>query len=80
MKISKQTIVRTVLLALVVINIILEKLGFDVISTDESFVLMCVETAVELAVIVVGFWYNNSFSENALKAQRFLEYLRNDGE
>ena len=80
MKISKQTIVRAILLALVVINIILEKLGLDVISTDESFVLMCVETVIELAVIVTGFWYNNSFSQNALKAQRFLEYLRNDGE
>ncbi len=80
MKISKQTIVRTVLLVLVIINIILEKLGLDVISTDENVVLMCVETLVELAVIVTGFWYNNSYSENALKAQRFLEYLRNDGE
>ena len=80
MKISKQTIVRTVLFVLVIINIILEKIGLDVISTDENFVLMCVETLVELAVIVTGFWYNNSYSENALKAQRFLEYLRNDGE
>ncbi len=80
MKISKQTIVRTVLLVLVIINIILEKLGLDVISTDENFVFMCVETLVELAVIVTGFWYNNSYSENALKAQRFLEYLRYDGE
>ena len=80
MKISKETIVRAVLLVIVVINIILEKVGLDVIPTDESFVLMCVETVIELLVIITGFWYNNSFSENALKAQRFLEYLRNDGE
>lgn len=80
MKISKKTIVRAVLLVIVVINIILEKVGLDVIPTDESFVLMCVETVIELLVIIIGFWYNNSFSKNALKAQRFLEYLRNDGE
>lgn len=80
MKISKETIVRAVLLVIVVINIILEKVGLDVIPTDESFVLMCVETVIELLVIIIGFWYNNSFSKNALKAQRFLEYLRNDGE
>ena len=80
MKISKQTIARTVLFVLAITNIILEKLGLDVISTDENFVLMCVETLVELGVIVTGFWYNNSYTENALKAQRFLEYLRNDGE
>lgn len=80
MKISKEPIVRAVLLVIVVINIILEKVGLDVIPTDESFVLMCVETVIELLVIITGFWYNNSFSKNALKAQRFLEYLRNDGE
>lgn len=80
MKISKQTIVRTLLLIIVAINIVLEKFGLDVIATDENVVLMCVETIIEVAVIVTGFWYNNSYSENALKAQRFLEYLRNDGE
>ena len=76
MKISKQTIVRAILLVIVAINIILEKFGLDVISTDESFVLMCVETTIELAVIVTGFWYNNSFSKKALKAQKYLENLR----
>ena len=80
MKISKQTIVRTLLLIIVAINIVLEKFGLDVIATDENVVLMCVETIIEVAVIVTGFWYNNSYSQNALKAQRFLEYLRNDGE
>lgn len=80
MKISKQTIVRTILLIIVAINIVLEKFGLDVIATDENVVLMCVETIIEVAVIVTGFWYNNSYSQNALKAQRFLEYLRNDGE
>ena len=80
MKISKQTIVRTILLIIVAINIVLEKFGLDVIATDENVVLMCVETIIEVAVIVTGFWYNNSYSQSALKAQRFLEYLRNDGE
>ncbi len=80
MKISKKTIVRTILLFIVALNIILERFGFDIIATDESFVLMCVETIIEIGVIVAGFWYNNSYSQNALKAQRFLEYLRNDGE
>lgn len=80
MKISKATIVRAVLILIVIINFFLEKFGVDVIKTDESFILMCVETAVEIAVIAVGFWYNNSFSKNALRAQRFLEYLRNSEE
>ncbi|MBQ6626371.1 MAG: hypothetical protein IIX27_03680 [Ruminococcus sp.] len=80
MKISKSTIVRTVLILIVIVNFFLEKFGVDVIKTDESFILMCVETVVEIAVIVVGFWYNNSYSKNALRAQRFLEYLKKSEE
>ncbi len=80
MKISKSTIVRTVLILIVIVNFFLEKFGVDVIKTDESFILMCVETLVEIAVIVVGFWYNNSYSKNALRAQRFLQYLKKSEE
>ena len=76
MKISKSTIVRTILIVLVIINIVLEKCGVDVIPTDEATILMVVETLIELAVIVVGFWYNNSYSEKARKAQKYLEELR----
>lgn len=76
MKITKSTIVRTILIVLVIINFILERCGIDVIPTDEGTISMFVETLIELAVIVVGFWYNNSFSPNALKAQEYLNNLR----
>lgn len=76
MKITKSTIVRTILVVLVVINFVLEKMGFDLIPVDESFILMAVETAIEIAVIAVGFWKNNSFTEKAIKADEFLKELR----
>lgn len=76
MTISKSTIVRTIMIILVVINIVLEKCGVDVIPTDESTILMVVETLLEIATIGAGFWYNNSYSKKALKAQKFLEQLR----
>lgn len=76
MKISKSTIVRTILVALVIINFILERCGVDVIPTDEHTVLMFVETVIEIAVLAVGFWKNNSFSEKAIKADEFLKQLR----
>lgn len=78
MKISKSTIIRTILVAIVVINFVLEKLGVDLIPADESVVTMFVETFIELAVIVVGFWKNNSFSQAAIRADEFLKELRND--
>ena len=76
MKITKSTIVRTILVAIVIINFILEKCGVDIIPTDEHFIFMAVETLIEIAIIVVGFWKNNSFSKKAIKADQFLQYLR----
>lgn len=76
MKISKNTIVRTILVLLVIINFVLERMGVDIIPADESTILMFVETIIEIAILVVGFWKNNSFSPNAIKADKFLKELR----
>ena len=76
MKITKSTIVRTILVALVIINFVLEKCGLDIIPTDEHFIFMAVETLIEIAIIGVGFWKNNSFSKKAIQADAFLKELR----
>ena len=76
MKISKGTIVRTIMLIIVIINMILQHFGLDIINVDESQVLSFVEIVIELAVIIVSFWKNNSFTDNAIKADEFLQKLR----
>ena len=76
MKISKGTIVRTIGIILVLVNMILQRMGYDIINVSESEILVFVETLIEIAVIVVGFWKNNSYSENAIKADAFLQTLR----
>ena len=78
MKISKSTIIRAILVAIVIINFVLEKLGVDLIPVNESLIAMIVETVIEIAVIVVGFWKNNSFSQAAIRADEFLKELRSD--
>lgn len=78
MKISKGTIIRTILMILVIVNIILERNGIDVIPADESTITMFVETLIEIAVLGVSFWKNNSFSKKALKADEFLKKLKED--
>ncbi len=76
MKIEKATIIRGLLILLVIINNILERNGIDVISADEGTVAMFVETVIEISIIAAGYWYNNSFSPKALKAQQFLKSLK----
>jgi SPP1 family holin len=80
MKISKGTIVRTIGIILVLVNMILQRMGCDIINVSENEILVFVETLIEIAIIVVGFWKNNSYSENAIKADAFLQTLRNDTE
>lgn len=76
MKITKSTIVRTILTLLVIVNFVLERCGIDILPTDESVILMIVETVIEVAIIVVSFWKNNSFTPAAIKADKFLKDLR----
>lgn len=76
MKISKGTIVRTVMLVIVLLNMILQHFGLDVINVEESEILALVEILIELSVIVVTFWKNNSFTDKAIKADEFLRTLK----
>ena len=77
MKISKGTIVRAVMFLIVALNFGLEKLGVDIIPANENVVTMVVETLIEIAVLVVGFWKNNSFTPAAIKADELLKQLKN---
>lgn len=80
MNISKGTIVRTIMLVIVIINMVLKHFGLDVINVSESEVLSAVEILIELAVIIVTFWKNNSFTDKAIKADEFLKTLKESEE
>lgn len=80
MKISKGTIIRTIALAVVLINLLLKALGKPLIDYDEGTVMYWLEYIIEIAVILVTFWKNNSFSENAIKADEFLKQLKGETE
>ena len=74
--ISKGTIVRTISLVIVLINIVLKKFGVDLINVSESEILTTVEMLIEIAVIVVAWWKNNSYSKNAIQADEYLKHLK----
>lgn len=78
MKISKGTILRAVFTALVVINLILKNLGLDVLGTEDTTAAACAEAISEASVILISFWKNNSFTQNAIKADEYLKELKNN--
>lgn len=75
-KISKGTIVRTIMIAIVVINMILKKFGISPLNTDQNTVASIVEMVIEVGAIVCAWWYNNSFSLAAKKADRFFQAVK----
>lgn len=76
MQISKGTIARTISIVLVLVNIVLKQFGIDAINVSESEILSLIEALIEVAIIVVSFWKNNSFTQNAIRADDFLRTLK----
>ena len=76
MKITKGTIIRTIILAIVLINMVLKTFGVDLIPTNENAIASAVETLVEIGAIAASWWYNNSFTEKARKADEFFQQLK----
>lgn len=79
MKISKGTIVRTIALVIVLINMVLQSMGKSPIQYDESGISNVIGTVISLGAIVTSWWYNNSFSDAAKKADAFMQMLK-DGD
>lgn len=79
-KITKGTIIRTIALAVVLLNLGLKALGKPLIEFDEGTVMYWLEFIIELAVIIVNFWKNNSFSPAAIKADEFMKQLQSEEE
>ena len=73
---KKSTVVRTIALAIVLLNMVLKAFGYEPINIDESYVLELFEMLISVATIILCWWKNNSFTENAKKADEFLEELR----
>ena len=76
MNISKGTIVRTIMVILVILNTILKHFGIEIINVSENEVMAFVEAIIEIAVLVVAFWKNNSFTQKAIQADEFLKTLK----
>ena len=73
---KKSTIIRSICLLIVLINFVLRSTGHDVLNIDESQIAETIEMIISIMVIVLSWWKNNSFTENAQKADEYLEELR----
>ncbi len=68
MKIKTDTIIRTVVLALALINQILTSTGHSVIPITDDQVTELITLAFTIGTSVWAWWKNNSFTQNAIAA------------
>lgn len=78
MKISKATIIRTICLVIAIVNIILEMRGYSIIPIDNELVSETVSIIFLIGSAVASWWKNNSFTENAIQADKYLKYLKDN--
>ena len=78
MKIKTETIIRTIVLILALINQVLAIMGKGQIPITEDEVYQLITLLITIGSALWAWWKNNSFTLPALKADEYLEKLRKE--
>lgn len=77
MRVKTDTIVRTVVLVLALINQILTSVGRPVLPISDDQVAELISLVITIGASVWAWWKNNSFTRAAIQADEVLEDLKN---
>lgn len=75
MKISRATIIRTVLLLVAIINAVLQILGKETLPFTDEEIGEAVSAIFLIVTTISAWWKNNSFTKNAIKADEYKSKL-----
>ena len=73
---KKETIIRTAVLILALINNALTLFGKSPIPIDDETLSALLSLIITTAAAIWAWWKNNSFTKHAIKADEYLEELR----
>ena len=76
-KIAPDTIARTIVLALALLNQCLAIMGKGTIQIAENDIYQVVSLVWTIGSALVAWWYNNSFTKHAIRADDYLDSLKN---
>lgn len=76
MKVKTETIVRTVILALALINQLLSATGHSVLPIQDEQVETLITTGATILASLWAWWKNNSFTKAAIAADNHLADLK----
>ncbi len=75
MKVRKATLIRTIVLVIALINQVLTALGKNPLPYSETEIYEGVSLMLTATASIVSWWKNNSFTQNALKADEYKKTL-----
>lgn len=78
MKISKETIIRTVLLIAALVNMALNAFGKNTLPFTDDEISEIISVVFMAVTSIAAWWKNNSFTEKARIADVYLEGLREE--
>lgn len=73
---KKETLIRTIVLLYALANQILTITGHSILPIGEETVTELVSVGFTVVTALIAWWKNNSFTEEAIKADEYLEKLR----
>ena len=78
MKVKTETIIRTIVLILALANQVLAIYGKQKIPITEDEVYQLVTLIITIGSALWAWWKNNSFTQPAIKADEYMEKLRQE--
>lgn len=76
MKVTKETVIRTIVLLVALANQVLTSLGKNPLPFSDETVYEMVSLLVTVGAALWAWWKNNSFTQHALRADELLKNLR----
>nr|DAF01815.1 MAG TPA: holin [Caudoviricetes sp.] len=76
MKIKTETIIRTIVLTLALANQILTSTGHTVIPVSDDQIAELITLVATIGASLWSWWKNNSFTAEAIKADKYLKDLK----
>ena len=76
--VKTETIIRTVVLIVALVNQILTASGRSIIPVSDEQIAEIISLALTIGASVWAWWKNNSFTKNAIEADKVLDKLKRE--
>lgn len=76
--VKKDTIIRTVILVIALINTLLNACGKNTLPFTDDEVSAVISAMFTFVASIMAWWKNNSFTDNAIKADNYKSRLDGD--